>query len=271
MENRCDIHVHTVFSYHAYSTVEEDVRAAAEAGLELVGIADHYSTMVCPGLEPTMQSLAHFNNVVCWPRRWHGVELLAGAEADIVDLDGHLLGHDIVQDENLVGDALARPTTLQARCFEQLDYVIASVHTRDFCRGASRIELTAMYLAALEHPRVLMLGHIGRTGLDVDYRALARRARELGKLIEVNEHSLAGGWGAVAGERCRKVVRACAEEGCMVAVDTDAHISWAVGRTDHARGLLAQEHFPEELVATASAERLLSVLEAAVSPLRPRG
>ena len=30
LENRCDVHTHTVASRHAYSTVEENVRAASE-------------------------------------------------------------------------------------------------------------------------------------------------------------------------------------------------------------------------------------------------
>ena len=33
---KCDTHTHTLFSKHAYSTIEENVRAAAEAGMELL-------------------------------------------------------------------------------------------------------------------------------------------------------------------------------------------------------------------------------------------
>ena len=32
---KCDTHTHTLYSRHAYSTIEENVRAAAERGLEL--------------------------------------------------------------------------------------------------------------------------------------------------------------------------------------------------------------------------------------------
>ena len=32
-----DVHTHTLYSRHAYSTIEENVRAAAEAGLEILG------------------------------------------------------------------------------------------------------------------------------------------------------------------------------------------------------------------------------------------
>ena len=42
----CDIHTHTVFSAHAYSTIEENVYWAAERGLQVLGSADHLSSMV---------------------------------------------------------------------------------------------------------------------------------------------------------------------------------------------------------------------------------
>ena len=42
---RCDTHTHTIYSRHAYSTVEENVRAAAELGIGLLGSTDHYSSM----------------------------------------------------------------------------------------------------------------------------------------------------------------------------------------------------------------------------------
>lgn len=148
----------------------------------------------------------------------------------------------------------------------QMDYAIASVHGKRFCAGLSREELTGLYLGALEHPKVLMVGHIGRTGLDVDLGAIVRRARDLGKLIEVNEHSLQGTWGST--DRCREVVRLCRDEGCGVAVNTDAHISHAVGKVDAAMALLEEEGFPEELVATATAERFLSAVEKAVGSVK---
>ena len=40
-----DLHVHTISSGHAYSTILENVIAAKEAGLKYVGISDHTSKM----------------------------------------------------------------------------------------------------------------------------------------------------------------------------------------------------------------------------------
>lgn len=44
----CDIHTHTMFSAHAYSTIEENIYWAAERGLQVLGSADHLSSMVTP-------------------------------------------------------------------------------------------------------------------------------------------------------------------------------------------------------------------------------
>lgn len=83
----CDIHTHTMFSAHAYSTIEENVYWAAERGLQVLGSADHLSSMVtaCPN---DLRSYQFFINQDIWPRIWSGVLVLRGAEADIVSLDG---------------------------------------------------------------------------------------------------------------------------------------------------------------------------------------
>ena len=37
-----DMHTHTIFSLHAYSTIEENLRVAKERGLQYIAITDHY-------------------------------------------------------------------------------------------------------------------------------------------------------------------------------------------------------------------------------------
>ena len=88
----CDTHTHTLYSRHAYSTIEENIRAAAEAGIKLLASTDHFSDM----LYDDYKSLKNYQYMLClgnWPRVWHGVTLLRGCEADIVDMEGHLFGH----------------------------------------------------------------------------------------------------------------------------------------------------------------------------------
>ncbi len=265
LSNLCDTHVHTLFSRHAYSTVEEDVRAAAERGLELLGIADHFSTMIAPKpLHPI--DYQHFMNLRMVPREWMGVRVLRGAEVDIVDLAGGLFGADLHFRTFEEADVWRSEQSLAEQAFRYCDYAIASVHGRDFTKDATPAEITAMYVAALEHPKVLMLGHIGRTGLPYELAPIVAAAAELGKVLEINEHSY--WWGRPkVNERCRALAVACAEAGVGVAVNTDAHISYDVGRFDNALAMLEEIHFPEELLVTRSADVFTAAVEGAIGPL----
>lgn len=261
----CDTHTHTIFSRHSYSTVEENVRAAVELRFELLGVTDHFSSMVQP--EPTtgvdLRDYQQFLNFEVWPRCWQGIHLMRGCEADIVDVEGHLYGWDMPVVRRL-GGPVAEPTeTLQDAVFAHCDYVIASVHSHPWAADATREQLTEMYLHALEHPKVLILGHVGRSGLDFDLDAVATRARELGKLIEINEASLFGRQDST--ERCREVARRCLAAGCMVSTGSDAHISCDVARLGRTVDLLESVGYPARLIATRDAETFMGVCASAVA------
>ena len=254
----CDTHTHTIFSRHAYSTVEENVRAAAERGVALLGVTDHFSPMVHPmaatGVD--LRDYQHFLNFPVWPDMWHGVRLMHGCEADIVDLEGHLYGWDMPVTYGL-GGPRDGSETLQEVVFQDCDYVVASVHSRPWADGATREQLTQMYIRALQHPKVLILGHVGRSALDFDLDAVIETARDLGKLIEINEGSLHGRQNSSA--RCQQIAERCKAVGCMVSTASDAHISYEVARLDRCFALLDGIDFPEQLLSTRNPEVFLEV------------
>ena len=259
---RCDMHTHTIYSGHAYSTVRENVISASEIGLEMLGIADHYSMMVAPTAPPaeTMRNFAHFMNFHCWPRTWRGVKLLRAAEADIVDAEGHLFGFDVPITNNQSGGPAEEEGPLLSAVSRKVDYLIASVHGLPFAKDLSAAQATDMYIRALEHPKVIGLGHIGRTGLPLELRRLAEAARDMHKLIEVNEHTFDSS--EREHQRCREIAQVCAEVGCQIMVSTDAHISPAVGRFPNCIELLNEIGFPEELVASRDAASFEAALDA---------
>ena len=79
-----DVHTHTVASGHAFSTLQEMVRTAADKGLQILGITEH------TGGIPGTCSPIYFRNLPVVPRLMYGVELLLGAEMNIVDYEGSL-------------------------------------------------------------------------------------------------------------------------------------------------------------------------------------
>ena len=79
-----DVHTHTTASGHAYSTLLENVAYASRAGLELLGITDHAPAME-GGTKPS-----YFLNFSTIPREIDGLQLVMGAELNIMDYDGNV-------------------------------------------------------------------------------------------------------------------------------------------------------------------------------------
>ena len=85
MEFRLDSHTHTLASGHAYCTLLEMVRAAADRGLELICITDH-----APGMELTTHK-DYFLNFRVIDREIYGVRVMMGAELNVMDFDGTVI------------------------------------------------------------------------------------------------------------------------------------------------------------------------------------
>ena len=250
---KTDTHTHTLASGHAYSTIEENLRAGKEQGLELVGITDHFSSFFVPSTD--FACFGFFINKKALPEVWHGVRLLFGAEVDIIDLKGNLFGHDLyIPYPNKNGVKL----TYEEGILNRLDYLIASVHYKDFAANSTVVENTELYIKALEHENVKILGHIGRSGLEFDIDEVVKAAKSLNKMIEINEASF--GLGETVRERCLKVALACAKYGTKIAVNSDAHSSFEIGKYPNTEHFLDEIDFPVELIGNRDAETFLSMI-----------
>lgn len=84
MKIELDVHTHTVASGHAFSSLQEMAQAAAGKGLKLLGITEH-----SPGIPGTCDPI-YFRNLHVVPRQMYGIELLLGAEINILDNEGNL-------------------------------------------------------------------------------------------------------------------------------------------------------------------------------------
>ena len=78
-----DIHTHTIVSGHAYGTIREMARAAADRGLKMLGFAEH-----APGIPGTMDPF-YYVNIKVIPRNIYGVEIVHGCEINVMN-DGSL-------------------------------------------------------------------------------------------------------------------------------------------------------------------------------------
>lgn len=244
---KVDTHTHTLFSGHAFSTIEENARHAAEVKMEGIAMTDHFGPMFC--------DLHRFDgsmNMSALPKEIHGVRILAGTEIDIVDAKGNLAGHDVIL-------PFGTDKTICDMLLETRDLAIASVHFFKGHKDLTAIEATELYCTVLRNPGIHVLGHIGRSGLPFDIDEVVKTAAAQGKMIEINEHSFDSGE-TVSG-RCREIALACAKYGSSICVGSDAHSAFFIGRFERTLAMLEEIGFPEELVANTSLEKLTAVLQ----------
>jgi putative hydrolase len=229
-----DLHCHTLTSGHAYSTVDEVVRAAADMGLEAVAITDHG-----PALQPFIPRW-HFENMLVFPKKAHGVEIYRGAEANILDAEGAI--------------------DIDEKALKSLNYVIASCHTPTIA-GPDADFYTAACIGAMKNPFISTLGHPDDARMPLLYPQIVRAAAETHTLLEVNNHSLSPrAPRADAKKNLLELIVLCKKQGVPV-VSSDAHICYQVGHFEYALALLKELEFPKELVANSSLEKLKGLLK----------
>ena len=234
MKRLMDIHTHAVASGHAYSTVDENLRWAAEQGLQLVALTDH-----APAMKDTTCH-AYFANLHVLPEMLHGVRLLKGIELNILDFDG-----TIDMDEAVL---------------QRLDLAIASLHMPCIKPGTKK-ENTQAFLKVMENPYVDIIGHPGDPRYPLDYRELFRMAKETGTLLEINNASLTpGGFREGSRDNIKKILLMSMEEGQPVVLGSDAHFYRNVGDFSYAEDLLKELQFPEELILNNTPEKFLAGL-----------
>ncbi len=225
-----DLHTHTIASGHAYNTLREMAKAASDKGLSVLGITEH-----APKMPGTCHSF-YFHNLKTVPRELYGIRLLLGSEVNIMDFEGNI--------------------DLEERDLKGMDIIIASLHTPCIKPGSIK-ENTTAYLKVMENPYVNIIGHPDDGRYPVDYRALVEGAKEKGKVLELNNHSLDPKcFRRDARENDLKMLELCKEYAVPVIMGSDAHFDTLIGEFSMARELLEEVDFPEELVLNRSVEAL---------------
>jgi putative hydrolase len=238
---RVDLHVHSVSSGHAYSTVEECARVVGEKGLEAFAVADHGPAM--PGAGNTY----HFWNLKVLPRHWHGVMVLRSAEVNILDVSGRL--------------------DLPYQVLESLDLVQAGLHPYTGYEGEGVEENTAALLAVISHPLVDVIVHPDNPSFPVDMERVAEAAAREGKALEVNNSSFVYTRSGSEGN-CLEMARLLKSRGGLVAVGSDAHVATFAGEFSHAVEILRETGVAPQSVINGSIERLEDFLSSRGKGLR---
>ncbi len=230
-----DTHTHTIASGHAYNTINEMAQEAAKKGVTHLAITEH-----APNMPGSCQELYFYNlNVI--RREKYGVNLLFGAELNIMDLDGHI--------------------DLPEYALKKLDIAIASFHTPCIKPGTVE-ENTQCLIKVMDNPYVNIIGHPDDSRYPIDYEQVVAAAKEKHVLLELNNASLRPN-GPRVGTKDNDLLMLdlCKRHNVCISLGSDAHVADDICNFGYAYELLAAVDFPERLVANSDFELLRSYLD----------
>jgi len=217
-----DVHTHTMASGHAYSSLQEMVKAAADKGLQVLGVTEHGPSI--PGTSP----LVYFRNMFVVPRQMYGIRLLMGCEVNILDTNGSL----DLNDEYL----------------DRLDIAIAGIHGNCW-KGGDITKNTEGMLAVIRNPKIHIISHPGDGTAEMDFEQLVLASKDTHTLLEINNHSLAPQRKkTVAISNSLEILRLCKEHDVPLILSSDAHISFQVADYSRIMPLVDEVGFPDELI-----------------------
>lgn len=229
-----DVHTHTVASGHAYSSIQEMAKAASEKGLKLLGITEH-----APGIPGTCE-LIYFRNLHVVPRNMYGIDLMLGAEVNILDSKGTL-----DMDDNIMAN---------------LDLRIAGIHSLCFKWGTKDENTTGM-IKAISNPFINIISHPGDGTAELDFEPIVIAAKENHTLLEINNSSLKPIRNkTTARDNNLEILRLSKKYDVPVILGSDAHISFDIANYEFLPALLQETEFPDDLIINTSVDRFKSYL-----------
>ena len=203
-----DLQMHSTWSDGGES-IEDLAEGAFALGWSRIGVTDHsYGLPIARGMSMENARRQHDEIDELNQRLARRVRVYKGVEANIL-IDG---GLDLQEDER--------------RVFE---YVIASPHSQ----LRKDTDQTARMLAAVTLPGVAILGHPqgrmynSRPGITADWRKVFREAAKRDVAIEID-----GNWHRQDVDY--ELAAIALEEGCLIALDSDAHSIAEYPFTDYA-------------------------------------
>ncbi len=216
-----DYHTHTRFS-HGTGTVADNVRAAAEKGLEAVAITDHGPANLF-GLG--VRALSAFDEIAREVERcraaFPAVRVLAGVEANIVSMRGELdVPRRILKAMDIVlagHHLLIRGKTLSDSWKLSMRNLVAR-HSGLAARRA-RVDNTKALVEAIKVNRIDVVTHPGLR-VPIDTEELARECANVGTALEIN---------AKHAHLDVEFIKVAAREGASFCINSDAHSPREVG------------------------------------------
>jgi putative hydrolase len=228
MKLAADLHVHTVSSGHAYSTLLEYITQAKKVGLQGIAITDHGPAM------PGAPHYYHFSNMRMIPDMLDGIKIYRGIEANIVNANGEI---------DLSDEDLAR-----------LDIVMVATHPLCGYENQGEERNTEVLIKALNNPYINIIAHPGNPKYPLNVEKTVAASKEKKVLIEINNSSFTsrvGSW-----EKCLEFAKEVKRQDWKVVIGSDSHITTMLGTFDKALELINMAGLTEEHVVNTSLDKI---------------
>lgn len=198
-----DLHIHSVASGHAFSTIVEIVTVASDKGLKLIAITDHG-----PDMKGSVH-LEYFGMGNRIPKSVKGVEILFGCEANIIDYDGNI--------------------DIPDNYLNKLDFVIVGLHKfTSYPLNSNIKQNTDTLLRTIEKYPIHCIAHPYTKDFPIEINQVAQRACEKGIFLELNNSIFKNNTCEELADVYKEMVDICKKYNGKVVFNSDAHIAYEV-------------------------------------------
>jgi putative hydrolase len=228
-----DLHSHTFFSACGIHTHIELLTRAKELGMKGLAITDHG-----PALSPRFAST--FFDRLSEPVP--GIRFIKGMECNIINDQGTI-------------DIIDIPSHLRT-CIE---LVLVGFHPNLPNNRSAQDNTDILVLALEKNPCIDIITHPNDPVYPLDFDRAARAAKKYGVALELNNSKTL--YQRTTPDLTRALVRACKENGCHMAVNSDTHAIQELGCDSSVLPYLQEESFPGELLVNGVAEKAFAFIE----------
>lgn len=241
-----DMHTHTTFSLHAFSTIKENIEAAQKIGLKYLAITDH---VYCDGSNVNIKNerarIQYMGERV--NRYLEGMQVINGAEFNI--------GQTVPYYEKLKNNIVWRPIGLHNWFIDTENITLDEVY-RHFLNAAKDGHNAFVHIERELHK---VEGGIHGDTIDKPlkefFQAMVHMAKRMNVILEVNESSLETDECGTA-NRLRYWLALAKENRNIISLGTDAHYCDEVGQFPLVIELLNEIDYPKELILNCNEEMI---------------
>ena len=245
-----DLHTHTIFSKHAYSTIEENIAAAKNMKLKYLAITDHiYNDGTPLEIKNEGTRCRHLEKEINSYREEGEPYVISGGEFNIAQKLDHW---------DKFKKLRWRPIGLHGFHLDIKQLSLGDLY-KEFAKAAENHNAFAHIereLHKIDHYR-----HGDRLDDDVKsfFRAIINLAIDKNIFLELNESSIRNDDDGNA-NKIKYWLPLARDKGCRIYLASDAHYSRRVGKFPFAIELLNEIGYPRELILNCNEDQIKSDL-----------